>query len=195
MNGGFESDLLSVNRINDNAGLGDDLHPVDVGVVLDQGAVPQTGLHLHCETCVRSHPIHLVVVEMMVNLWHLASTGGAGDDGASEVLTWQVIARHLAVPRLQSKRTTLLNSPSSTTCSAGTTLSTSLLALLPSSSFSSAFDLALCRASPFVVRLRGFGWWPGGRRQLPAPKKTMFISSINIVTCELVNKHFKKKSQ
>ena len=68
MNGGFKSDLLGVNRINDNAGLGDDLHPVDVGVVLDQGAVPQTGLHLHCETCVRSHPIHLVVVEMMVNL-------------------------------------------------------------------------------------------------------------------------------
>ena len=68
MNDGFESDLLGVNRINDNAGLGDDLHPVDVGVVLDQGAVPQTRLHLHCETCVRSHPIHLVVVEMMVNL-------------------------------------------------------------------------------------------------------------------------------
>ena len=69
MNDGFESDLLGVYRINDNAGLGDDLHPVDVGVVLDQGAVPQTRLHLHCETCVRSHPIHLVVVvEMMVNL-------------------------------------------------------------------------------------------------------------------------------
>ena len=68
MNDYCESDLLCVNRINDNAGLGDDLHPVDVGVVLDQGAVPQTRLHLHCETCVRSHPIHLVVVEMMVNL-------------------------------------------------------------------------------------------------------------------------------
>ena len=93
--------------------------------------------------------------------------------------TWQVIVRHFAVPRLRSNRTTLLNSPSSTTSWAGTTLSTSLLTLPATSS--STLALVLYLPSPLVVKLRGFGRWPGGNRQLPAPENNNVLAFLQIL--------------
>ena len=83
------------------------------------------------------------------------------------------------MPRLQSNRTTLLNSPSSTTSWAGTTLSTSLLTLPATSS--STLALVLYLPSPLVVKLRGFGRWPGGNRQLPAPENNNVLAFLQIL--------------